>query len=144
MSTSLGALRAASTPQLKAAQAKRLREAAEIIANAARGISGKFSKRIPASIKIIGGTAGMWITAGGPDGKEAPNAYPFEDGVRHPLFGLAGDGRPGDRAHGDPKKGHWYPQPKRPFLEEAAEATAEEAAEAFSAVIDDWCKTLNL
>ena len=142
MSTSLGSLRAASSPHLKAAQAKRLREAAEIIATAARGLSAKFSKRIPASIKIIGGVAGMWITAGGPDGSEAPNAYPFEDGVRHPLFGLAGDGRPGDRAQ--PGKGHWYPQPKRPFLEEAAEATAEEAAEAFSSVIDDWCKTLNL
>jgi hypothetical protein len=128
MSTSLGVLRAASSPALMRAKAARLREAAEIIAEAARGISATFSKRIPASIKIIGGASGMWITAGGPEGKIAPNAYPFEDGVRHPLFGM----------------NHWYPQPKRPFLEEAVTASADQAAEAFALVIDDWAKTLDL
>jgi len=139
MSASLGTLRAASSSQLKAAQAKRLREAAEIIANAVRiagAKCGRGSKRIPASVKIMGGVAGMWVTAGGPDGKEAPNAYPFEVGSRHPLFGMVT--KSGERIWA--KK----PMPHVPFLEEGAEAGATEAAEAFSAVIDDWCKTLNL
>ena len=129
MASSIAALSAASTPELKRASAKRLREAAEVIAVRARAISATFSKRIPASIKITGGTTGVYIIAGGPDGKEAPNAYPFEYGVRHPLFG---------------NRNHWYAQPKRPFLEEAAVQAADAAAEAFAAVLDDWTKTLDL
>jgi hypothetical protein len=121
MST-LGALRAASSSAMKKAQAARLREAAEVIAVAVRAAAAKTkSKRIPASVKIIGGTSGLWVNAGGPDGSEAPNAYPFEQGVRHPLFGMTGRGDAKDRTTPG-HKGHWYPQPHIPFLEEGAEA----------------------
>jgi hypothetical protein len=140
--SSLGALRGASPLAMKQIMAVRLRAAAEIIAVLARAKSAGFSTRIPASIKVIGGTSGVWITAGGPGGKDAPNAYPFETGARHPLFGLAGDGRPGDRAA--PGKGHWYPQPKRPFLEEAALEGMEPCAAEFAKVLDDWAKQLDL
>lgn len=102
----------------------RLREAAEVIAVAARSISGSFSKRIPASIKITGGTTQVWIEAGG---DEAPNAKPFEDGSWHPVY-----------ARGPRSGWTWRQQPKKPFLEEAATTAADAAAEAFSAVLDDW------
>ena len=129
MST-LGALRAASTPAMKKAMAVRLREAAEIIATAVRVAAAETkSKRIPATVKIVGGTSGLWVTAGGTDGKEAPNAYAFEEGARHPLFG---------------NTNHWYAQRHVPFLEEGADASADKAAEAFALVIDDWQKTLDL
>lgn len=127
--STLSALRGASTAAMKRAYAARLREAAEIIAIKAREISASFSKRIPTSIVVRGGTGGVWIEAGGPGGSIAPNAYPFETGARHPLFG-------------DTK--HWYPQPKRPFLIEAGDAAIEQAAEAFSQVFDDWCEELDL
>ncbi len=128
--STLAQLRSASTPAMKRAYALRLREAAEIIAIKARAISAGFSKRIPISIVVRGGTGRVWIEAGGPDGSIAPNAYPFETGARHPLFGS--------------KTAPWYPQPKRPFLIEAGEAAIEQAAEAFSQVFDDWCKELDL
>jgi hypothetical protein len=106
---------------------KRLREAAEIIAEAARRISSRFSRRIPASVNVVTNTTGTYVMAGGPD---APNAYPFdppEPPSRHPLYG---------------NRKHWYNQPYRPFLEEAAEEAADKAAEAYAKVIDDWAKEL--
>ncbi len=111
---------------LRLAEAKRLRQAAECIADAARVISARFSTRIPNSIRVTGGVSGVFITA---RGSEAPNAEPFETGRRHPLFG---------------NREHWYPQPKREFLEEAAAAAGEEAAEIFSEILDDWLKSLNM
>jgi len=138
----LGSLRGASPLAMKTVMAVRLRAAAKIIAVLAKERASAFSTRIPGTIKVVGGTSGVWITAGGPKGADAPNAYPFEDGVRHPLFGMAGDGRPGDRAA--PGKGHWYPQPHRPFLEDAAEEGAEACAVEFAKVFDDWAKSLGL
>jgi hypothetical protein len=125
----LGSLRGASPLAMKQIMAVRLRAAAECIAVLARAKSAAFSTRIPASIKVIGGTGGVWIMAGGAGGKDAPNAYPFETGARHPLFG---------------NTKYWYPQPKRPFLEEAAAEGAEAAINEFAKVIDDWSDQLGL
>jgi hypothetical protein len=125
----LGALRGASPLAMKQLMAVRLRAAAECIAILARAKAAGFSSRIPGTIKVIGGTGGVWITAGGPGGKDAPNAYPFETGARHPLFG---------------NTKHWYPQPKKPFLEEAAAEGADAAINEFAKVLDDWAKQLNL
>jgi len=125
-SATLRSLSVSSSPEAKKAMAKRLKEAAEVVADAARSTSG-FSTRIPASIRVIGGTSGVSIRAGG---KIAPNAYPFETGARHPLFAPRGSARY--------TKGPWYPQPKKPFLEEAEAIAIEPAVEAFANVIDDW------
>jgi len=127
-SSQLASYRAASSLQMKRAVGKRLKQAAEIIADAARANSGTFSKRIPATIKVTGGTVQVWITAGG---DAAPNAYPFEYGTYHPVY-----------ATGPRSTWHWAKQPKRPFLADAVDATAEAAAVAFSEVLDDWVSQL--
>jgi len=105
---------------LKALVKKRTREAAEVIASVARAKSS-FSTRIPKSIHVtmLKGDEAALIIAGG---SEAPNAYPFEDGKDHPLFG---------------NRGFWYPTPKRPFMTEASITGANEAAEVLASVIDD-------
>jgi hypothetical protein len=119
-------------PGSKESERKRLEAAAEIVATQAREISSKFSRRIPLSVRVK--TYGnvnetTYVEAGGP---EAPQAYPFDPVTppsRHPLLG--------DREH-------WYDQPYRPFLEEAAEMAADKAAEEFAKVIDDWCDETGL
>jgi hypothetical protein len=115
---------------MKGAVAKRLRLAGAIVAAAAKARASAFSTRIPASIKLTGGTTGVFIVAGG---DAAPNAYPFEYGKDHPVF-----------ATGDRSTWHWGKTPKRPFLEEAVDETADLAAEEFAQVVDDWAKMLGL
>lgn len=127
-SSQLSEYRALSSATMKRQVGIRLKEAAEVIAVAARSISSTFSKRIPGSIKITGGTTQVWIEAGG---DEAPNAKPFEYGSYHPVF-----------ARGPRSTWTWRKQPERPFLEEAATTAADAAAEAFSAVLDDWIAQL--
>jgi hypothetical protein len=100
---------------------KRLKEAGVLIAGIARGNAG-FSTRIPASIRVGGGRSGIVVRAGS---VKAPHAYAFELGKRHPLFG--------DRSH-------WYPTAHIPFLENAADAGAEAAAEIVAQVVDDWAR----
>lgn len=103
---------------------RRLREAAEIIADKARENAG-WSARIPGSIRVSGGSGGVSISTG------SPPAYPNEvAGVRHPVFGGPGTARP---------KAPWVTNQHRPFLAPAADSAGDEAAEAFAAVIDDWC-----
>jgi hypothetical protein len=127
-SSQLKDLNSMSSVAMKRQVGKRLKEAAEIIADAARSISGEFSKRIPASIKVTGGTTQVWIVAGS---DEAPNAKPFEEGSWHPVY-----------ARGPRSSWTWSKQPKKPFLEEAADTAGDAAAEAFSAILDDWAKEL--
>jgi hypothetical protein len=123
-SSQLTEYRALSSAVMKRQVGARLKAAGEVIAVAARTISGSFSKRIPGTVKIIGGTTEVYVQAGG---DEAPNAKPFEDGSYHPVFATG------------PRSGWtWRKQPKKPFLEEAAAAAGDAAAEAFSAVLDDW------
>ena len=112
---------------MKAIVKRRTREAAELIASAARARSS-FSTRIPASVRVtmLKGDEAALIVAGGP---QAPNAYPFEEGKDHPLFG---------------NRNFWYPTPKRPFMTEASELAANEAAMVMARVIDDAVNVLGL
>lgn len=106
---------------------RRLREAAEIIAEQAKS-NADWSARIPPSIKVSGGAGGVSIMTG------APPAYPNEiPGVRHPVFGGRGTKRP---------KAPWVTNQHRPFLAPAADQKIDAAAEAFAKVIDDWAKEL--
>jgi hypothetical protein len=85
-----------------------VRESAELVAVAARGLSS-WSSRIPGSIRIAGTGDSAVVVAGG---GSAPHAPVFEHG-----------GRPGTFVH--PVYGHqpWVPQQARPFLAPAAEAS---------------------
>jgi hypothetical protein len=105
-----------------------LERAAEIIAEAVKAAAEALpSKKIPPTVRSYVRAGIGYVTAGGTGGQEAPNAHMFETpGARHPLFG---------------NKKHWYNQPYRPFMEEGAEAAADEAAEAYAdATIGVWAK----
>jgi len=134
----IGRLINASSPEVTRFEIRRLKEAAKIVADAVKQVSGRFSRRIPGSVTIQSDERGVFIQAGGPT---APNAYPFDPPifpppVFHPLFARRGTKRYTD--------GHWYAQPYRPFLEEDAEISADQAARAFSQIIDDWFKQSGL
>ena len=107
---------------------KHLANAAGLVAKAAKKISAGFSARTAASIHVTSGPNAAYVIAGG---DSAPMAYPFEFGTRHPVFG-----------HGPRSSWHWAAQPHRPFLDEAAEAAADEAAEELSVFMTDWINTL--
>lgn len=100
-----------------------LKVAAGVIADAAKAISGTFSREIPEAIKVYMGAGSnvAFIAAGTPTGRwgwTPIHAWMFETpGARHPLFG-------------DRKR--WYVQPYRPFMEEAAEAKGQAAAERYA------------
>lgn len=113
----------------------RTEEACEIVAEAVRAAAGKFSHKIPGSVVVKGDEDGYYIRAGGP---LAPNAYPFDPPDNPPVY------HPNRARKGSNRYEHskWYPQPYRPFLEEAAEASASKATEAFANVINDWAKRL--
>ena len=103
---------------------RRLREAAEVIADKARENAG-WSARIPGSISVSGGAGGVSIMTG------SPPAYPNEvAGVRHPVFGGRGTSRPW---------APWVENQYRPFLAPAADEAGDEALEKLAEVIDDWC-----
>lgn len=103
-------------------QAPALRKAGEVIADEARRIAltighkkpmGRTARSIRITVYEAYNKAN--VSAGGPD---APEAVMFEEPrARHPLFG-------NDK--------YWYDQPHRPFLEEAAEAKADEAMQAYA------------
>jgi hypothetical protein len=97
----------------------RLREAGEFVAAIARSNAGGWSQQIPPSIKVMGGTSGIYIRCA------APPAYPNEvAGVRHPVFGH------------DP----WVTNVNRPFLAPAGDEGADGAAEIVARVISDWAR----
>lgn len=105
---------------------RRLREAAQVIADQAKENASGWSARIPPSITVSGGGTGVSILS------DAPSAYPNEvAGVRHPVFGGRGTRRP---------KAPWVLNQHRPFLAPAADQRGDEAAEKFSKVLDDWAK----
>lgn len=112
-----------------------LRKAAAIIAGATRiAATDMPSKKIPPTIKWYIRAGVAYVQAGGVGGQMAPNAYMFETlGARHPLFAHGPRGTDGWK--------HWYDQPYRPFMEEAAEASADAAAEAYGdAAIAIWAR----
>jgi|SRR5882724_7173986 len=98
-----------------------LMAAADIIADAARVMAGRFSSSIPPSIHVEGNGRQVTIIA------DAPAAYPNEVfGVRHPLFG--------DREH-------WYTNQHRPFLGAAADQKAGPAMARYARKIDRMCRS---
>lgn len=100
-----------------------LAEAGEEIAKIARELAATFSSRIPAATGVYLTSEDSAIVA--TNGSEAPNAAPFEYGERHPLFG--------DREH-------WYKQPVRPYMDEAANRGAEAAMNAYAKLADALAK----
>ena len=109
--------------------AARLQRAAEPVANFARASSARWSRRVPASVKIAGGGSRVTITAGGPG---APQAYTMEGKpsgapVSHPVYG-----------HGARSTWHWVKQTPRPFMREAIDAKQDEMVRIFAGVVDDW------
>jgi hypothetical protein len=100
-----------------------VKDAAELIAADARVIAGRWSRRIPPSIRVTvaGDGKSATITAGGP---EAPMAITFEDpggGAwrNHPVFARGASRR----------EWTWVAQAPRPFLAAAADRQATKAAD---------------
>jgi len=96
--------------------------AAVIIARSAQRCAARFSVQIPPAVLVQAGDDWADIFC------QAPPAYPNEvAGVRHPVFG-----------HRD----RWVTNQHRPFLEPAAEASADKAAEEIAKGVDDLCHSL--
>ena len=114
--------------------ADRLRKAAEPIADYARASSARWSRRVPASVRLQGGASRITIGAGG---QAAPQAYTMEGRhggrpIAHPVYG-----------HGPREDWTWAKQiPVRPFLEEAVDAKQDEMVRIFAGVVDDWARDL--
>jgi hypothetical protein len=113
--------------------ADRLRQAAQPVADYARASSARWSRRVPASVRLQGGASRITIAAGG---ARAPQAYTFEGResgapIAHPVYG-----------HGPREKWTWVKQVPRPFLREAIDATEDQVAEIIAGVVDDWCHEL--
>lgn len=114
-----------------AALTKRLRQAAQIVADDAKLRSGRWSRRVPLSVRLQGGARSVTIVAGGQD---APQAYTMEGKnsgapIAHPVFGRSDELR---------TDWTWVKQIPRPFLREAIDAKSDEMLDAFAQVIDDW------
>jgi hypothetical protein len=85
------------------------------------------SKKIPPTVVSYVRRGIGYVSAGGPGGRVAPNAYMFETpGARHPYFAPVGSYR---YLH-EP----WYTQPYRPFMETGAEIAHDDAAEILAEV----------
>jgi cytochrome P450 len=114
--------------------ADKLREAAQPVADYARASSARWSRRVPASVRLQGGASRITIAAGG---ARAPQAYTFEGResgapIAHPVYG-----------HGPRETWTWRKQiPVRPFLREAIDATEDQVVEIFSGIVDDWTEEL--
>lgn len=113
--------------------ADRLRRAAQPVADYARASSARWSRRVPASVRLQGGASRITIAAGG---ARAPQAYTMEGKPSgspryHPVYG-----------HGPRENWTWAPQIPRPFLREAIDATEEQVVEIFSGIVDDWTAEL--
>jgi hypothetical protein len=114
--------------------ANRLRKAATPIADYARASSARWSRRVPASIRLQGGASRITIAAGG---SRAPQAYTREgraDGrpIAHPVYG-----------HGPRTGWTWAKQiPARPFLAEAVDVKQDEMVSIFAGIVDDWARDL--
>jgi len=117
-------------PMADAALTRRLREAAEIVADDARLRSSRWSRRVPRSVRLVGGARSVVIAAGG---ASAPQAYTMEGTNTgrprsHPVYG-----------HGPRNTWHWVAQAPRPFMREAIDSQQERMLTAFAKVVDDWC-----
>jgi hypothetical protein len=114
--------------------ADRLRKAAKPIADDARLRSARWSRRVPASVRLQGGASRITIAAGG---NRAPQAltmegYPSGRPRAHPVY-----------ARGPRNTWTWAQQiPVRPFLEQAVDAKQDEMVRIFAGIVDDWAHQL--
>jgi hypothetical protein len=118
----------------QAVLAERLRKAAEPVAAAARVSSARWSRRVPASVRLQGGASRITIAAGGQAAPQAKTMEGKNNGAPcwHPVY-----------AHGPREGWTWVPQiPVRPFLLEAIDATEDQMTEIFAGIVDDWCHEL--
>ncbi len=104
---------------------KRLKEAGDLVAKDARRRAA-WSSRIPATIKVTGGSTSVSVKAGGPT---APHAEPYQGPsgraqFRHPVYGR--------------RRQKWAVQVTRPYLRAALEANASQVGEIVAKVIDDF------
>jgi hypothetical protein len=110
--------------------ANRLRAACKPVTDAAKLSSSRWSRRVPASVRLGGGANHVQIVAGG---QRAPQAYTFEGTasgapIAHPVY-----------AHGlDRTKWTWVKQTPRPFLREAIDANIDQMVGKFADVVEDW------
>lgn len=77
---------------------RKILEGAEIVAKEAKRIAASFSRRTAAATHVAEDSKGIMVET---LSSQAPMARPFQDGLRHPLFG--------DREH-------WYTQPYHPYM----------------------------
>lgn len=94
--------------------------AARVIAVYLRKFAGAITKQTADAVNISDEGDVTSVNAGrpaGPWGWTPIQAWMFETGAAHPLFG---------------DKGHWYNQPHRPFLDATVAAGADGAAQAYA------------
>lgn len=116
-------------PGAAAANTRRLKAGAKVIRDQAAVNASAFSRRIPVSMTINSDDSeDVHIEQ---HREIAPNGYPFEYGVWHPL----------NRPKYAPRS-HWYKQPYRPFIETAIRTKLDEAVDVYAKVVDDWCVSL--
>jgi hypothetical protein len=125
--------------------AERLRRAARPVADDAMLRSARWSRRVPLSVRLQGGTSRITIAAGGARAPQAktmegnPNGTP----CAHPVYGHGPRIRGpliGGRHH--PPGWTWVKQPPRPFLAEAVDSKQDEMVRIFAGIVDDWAKQL--
>lgn len=129
----------------RAILADRLRRAAQPIADDARLRSARWSRRVPASVRLQGGASRITIAAGGARAPQAktmegnPNGSP----CAHPVYAH------GPRIRGplvggrhQPPGWTWVKQRPRPFLAEAVDAKQDEMVRIFAGIVDDWGKQM--
>jgi hypothetical protein len=118
----------------RAILADRLRKAAQPVDDYARLSSARWSRRVPASVRLQGGSSRITVAAGG---NAAPQARVMEGRASgapgwHPVY-----------ARGPRSKWTWAPQiPVRPFLREAVDAKQDEVVRIFAGIVDDWAKQM--
>lgn len=100
----------------------RLKEGAQLTANAAISIASVFSKRIPGAISVNSDKTGAQIIS---DGTKAPSGRPNEFALRHPVFG---------------DKEHWVTTPHRPYMEVAEARTIDQVTDIVAGWLDDISK----
>lgn len=105
-----------------------MRAATAYIADVIKAVAAAMpSKKIPPTVVSYVRTNIGYVSAGGPGGRTAPNAYMFETpGARHPFFAHVGTWRY--------QHGPWYTQPYRPFMETGAAIAHDDAAEILAEV----------
>lgn len=109
--------------QLSSADRKALKNAAQEYRKRAAANAAPYSRRIPASLRVVDTGSSVFVIA---DGTIAPNAAPFEGPEEHPLFG---------------NRNYWYMQPHRPFMSDAARQGSDSAMDKYAQSVYDYAES---